>query len=62
VSIIQGDAVPQRFIPCLIDLHRNGLFPFDRLVTSYDFSEFNRAVPDFRLCSTIKPVLRIGEV
>jgi aryl-alcohol dehydrogenase len=62
VSIIQGDAVPQRFVPRLIDLHSDGLFPFDRLVTFYDFREFNRAVADFRQGSTIKPVLRIGEV
>ncbi len=27
ISVIQGDAVPQRFIPKLIDLYRNGLFP-----------------------------------
>ena len=60
IGIIQGDAVPRRFIPKLIDLHQAGRFPFDRLVKFYDFSEINRAIVDSRRGSTIKPVLRIG--
>ncbi len=31
LGIIQGDAVPQRFIPKLIELYQAGQFPFDRL-------------------------------
>jgi aryl-alcohol dehydrogenase len=60
VGIIQGDAVPQRFIPRLIDLYRAGKFPFDRLVKFYPFAEINRAVADSRKGGTIKPVLRIS--
>lgn len=62
VGIIQGDAVPQRFIPRLIDLYRAGQFPFDRLVTFYDFKDINRAMADSRKGDTIKPVLRIGKL
>jgi len=36
LSVIQGDAVPQKFIPKLIKLHQEGRFPFDRLVKFYD--------------------------
>ena len=61
VGIIQGDAVPQRFIPQLIDLYRAGRFPFDRLVKFYDFKDINRAIADSRKGDTIKPVLRIGK-
>ena len=61
VGIIQGDAVPQRFIPRLIDLYRAGKFPFDRLVKFYDFKDINRAIADSRKGGTIKPVLRIGQ-
>lgn len=60
-SIIQGDAVPQRFIPKLIELYLDGRFPFDRLVKFYDFHDINRAMADSRKGRTIKPVLRIGE-
>ena len=59
ISIIQGDAVPQRFIPRLIELYLNGQFPFDRLVKFYDFAAINRAMTDSRKGRTIKPVLRM---
>jgi aryl-alcohol dehydrogenase len=60
LSVIQGDAVPQRFIPRLIELHREGLFPFDRLVRFYDFAEINQAIADSKRGSTVKPVLLIS--
>jgi aryl-alcohol dehydrogenase len=60
IGIIQGDAVPQRFIPRLIELYRAGEFPFDRLVRFYDFADINGAMADSRSGKTIKPVLRIG--
>jgi aryl-alcohol dehydrogenase len=61
LSVIQGDAVPQRFIPKLIKFYQTGRFPFDRLVKFYRFAEINRAVADARRGDTIKPVLRIGK-
>ena len=60
LGIIQGDAVPQNFIPKLIELHQAGQFPFDRLVKFYDFSDINRAIADAKRGDTIKPVLRIS--
>jgi aryl-alcohol dehydrogenase len=62
LGIIEGDAVPQRFIPKLINLYQAGKFPFDRLVKFYDFSDINRAIADAKHGDTIKPVLRISEV
>jgi aryl-alcohol dehydrogenase len=62
LGIIQGDAVPQQFIPKLIKLYQAGKFPFDRLVKFYKFSEINRAIADSKSGETIKPVLRIGKV
>ncbi|MFI2211304.1 NAD(P)-dependent alcohol dehydrogenase [Streptomyces sp. NPDC020141] len=59
-GIAQGDSVPQLFIPRLIDLHRAGHFPFDRLITLYDFDHINEAVDDARSGAVVKPVLRIG--
>ena len=37
-GIVQGDAVPQLFIPQLIEMHRAGRFPFERVVRYYDRS------------------------
>ncbi len=60
LDIIQGDSVPQRFIPRLIRLYRKGMFPFDRLIRTYEFRDINRAVRDAKSGRTIKPVLRIS--
>jgi len=60
LGVIQGDAVPQRFIPKLIALFQAGQFPFDRLVKFYDFREINQAMADAKHGDTIKPVLRIS--
>ena len=61
LSVIQGDAVPQVFIPKLIELHRRGLFPFERLERHYDFQHINRAIADARCGRTVKPVVRVCE-
>jgi aryl-alcohol dehydrogenase len=60
-SVIQGDAVPQKFIPKLIRLYQDGRFPFDRLVKFYDFARINRAIADSRRGTTVKPVLLISD-
>jgi len=62
LGIIEGDAVPQHFIPKLIKLYQAGQFPFDRLIKFYDFSHINQAIADAKRGGTIKPVLRISEV
>jgi aryl-alcohol dehydrogenase len=56
---IQGDSIPQQFIPQLIDLHRAGKLPVERLVTFYSFTDINQAVADSIAGKTIKPVLRM---
>jgi aryl-alcohol dehydrogenase len=58
-GIVQGDAVPQLSIPELIEMHRSGKFPFDRLVRYYDFGDINQAFADARSGDAIKPILRI---
>jgi len=58
-GIIEGDAIPDLFIPRLIDLYSQGRFPFDRLITFYPFEEINQAVEDMEKGRVIKPVLRL---
>ena len=60
LSVIQGDAVPQKFIPKLIKLYQDGRFPFDRLVKFYDFTKINRAIADSKRGTAVKPVLLIS--
>jgi aryl-alcohol dehydrogenase len=56
-GVIQGDAVPQDFIPRLLKLHLAGRLPFDRLVTTYRFTDIDVAINDMSDGTTIKPVL-----
>lgn len=58
VGIVEGDSVPQVFIPRLVDLYLQGRFPFDRLVGFYDFAQINEAIADSESGKTIKPILR----
>ncbi|MEV5518459.1 NAD(P)-dependent alcohol dehydrogenase [Streptomyces flaveolus] len=56
-GVMEGDSDPARFVPELIGLHRRGLFPVDRLVTTFPFEEIDAAVAAMRDGSAVKPVL-----
>lgn len=56
-GIVEGDSLPDRFIPQLVELWREGRFPFDRLVRFYRLDEINQAVEDVRQGHVLKPVL-----
>lgn len=57
-GVIEGDSVPDVFIPLLIELNRQGRFPFERLIGYYDLDDINRAADDAEGGGTLKPVLR----
>ena len=58
-GIIEGDSVPEVFIPHLIDLYRQGRFPFDRLVTFYTLDQINQAVEDTEHGNVVKAIVRM---
>ena len=60
IGIIEGDSVPDLFIPRLIELWRQGRFPFDKLVRFYRLEQINEAAADSERGAAIKPILRIG--
>jgi len=60
-GFVEGDSVPDEFIPRMIELYRQGRFPFDRLIRSYEFAEINQAMEDLHHGTTIKAVLRVTE-
>ena len=62
MGIVQGDSTSATFIPILIELWKQGRFPFDKLIKHYDFEDINQAVADSESGRVIKPVLRIGKV
>ena len=54
---IQGHSVPGTFLPKLIEWQQKGLFPYEKLVSTYDFADINKAFDDAATGSAIKPVL-----
>jgi Zn-dependent alcohol dehydrogenase len=56
-DVLEGDAVPQLFIPRLIQLWKQGRFPFDRLITTYPLSQINQAEAAAASGTAVKPVL-----
>ena len=59
-GIVEGDSVPDIFLPRLIRLWEQGRFPVERLMTFYDFDEIERAAHDAETGETIKAVLRMA--
>jgi aryl-alcohol dehydrogenase len=59
-GIIEGDSVPDEFIPRLIALYGQGRFPFDRLITAFPFEEIQRAAEESEHGKVVKAVLRMS--
>jgi aryl-alcohol dehydrogenase len=57
-GVLEGDSIPDLFIPELIDLWRQDRFPFDRLVRFYDLVDINKAVAAVQDGSVLKPIVR----
>ena len=59
-GIVEGDSIPDLFIPALLDLHAQGRFPFDRLIEVYDFDRIDEAARDSEDGRVVKPVLTMA--
>jgi aryl-alcohol dehydrogenase len=57
MGILEGDTVPQVFIPQLIALWRQGRFPFERMVETFPLRSINEAEQASLEGKTVKPVL-----
>ena len=57
-GIIEGDSVPDIFIPQLVELWRQGRFPFDKLIEFFPMSEIEAAVHASESGKVLKAVLR----
>ncbi len=56
-GIIEGDSMPDVFIPHMIELYKAGRFPFDKLITYRPLSEINKAVEDTHTGKAVKVIL-----
>ncbi|MCT3584291.1 NAD(P)-dependent alcohol dehydrogenase [Levilactobacillus brevis] len=56
-GVIEGDAIPQLFIPKLVSFYKQGRFPFDKLIKFYDFDQINDGFAASKDGSVLKPVV-----
>jgi aryl-alcohol dehydrogenase len=56
-GVIEGDSDPEVFIPELLDLHKAGRLPFDRLITTFPFDQINEAIAHQAMGRVVKVVL-----
>jgi aryl-alcohol dehydrogenase len=54
----EGDSNPDIFIPQLIDLYKQGKFPFDKMIKYYKLDQINQAMEDSMTGKTLKAILR----
>lgn len=58
VGCTEGDSNPPEFIPYLIDLHRQGKLPLEKIIKYYDVKDFQSALHDAHSGKTVKAVLK----
>ncbi|MGD3112895.1 NAD(P)-dependent alcohol dehydrogenase [Streptomyces sp. YGL11-2] len=59
-GVIEGDSVPAEFIPRLVDLHRQGKLPVEKLIGEFPFADAEAAAQAAAQGDVIKPVLTLG--
>src|ERR1700746_1506914 len=57
-GVVQGESLPKKFIPQLVDLIVAGKFPIEKMIRFYDFADINLAAQESSAGIAIKPVLR----
>ena len=56
-STIEGSSIPQEFVPKMISWWRDGKFPIERLVETFDAKDMDKALEGMHSGKVIKPVL-----
>jgi aryl-alcohol dehydrogenase len=59
-NVLEGESVPDIFIPQLIELNAQGRFPFEKLTKFYSIDQINQAAQDSERGGTIKPIIRLS--
>jgi aryl-alcohol dehydrogenase len=59
-GVVEGDSVPELFLPTLVGFWEQGRFPIERILKYYDFDAIEEAAHDAEAGRTIKPILRMS--
>jgi aryl-alcohol dehydrogenase len=60
IGVLGGGGRSGQLIPALVELHRQGRFPFERLVKYYAMDQIEQALADSKSGKVIKPILRMA--
>jgi aryl-alcohol dehydrogenase len=61
IGVLGGGGRSGQLIPALVELHRQGRFPFDRLVKYYEMGDIEQSLEESRSGDVVKPILRMPE-
>jgi aryl-alcohol dehydrogenase len=59
-GILGGEGQSEALLPTLVELHAQGRYPFDKLVTFFDLDQVNEAMAASASGEVLKPVLRMA--
>lgn len=59
IGVLGGGGRSGQLIPALVELYKQGRFPFDKLVKYYEFDQIEQALADSKSGEVIKPILRL---
>jgi aryl-alcohol dehydrogenase len=58
---MEGDVVPDIFIPYLIELNRQGRFPYEKMITQFgNLNDLNSAIDESRSAAVVKAVVTLN--
>jgi aryl-alcohol dehydrogenase len=60
IGVLGGGGRTGQLIPALVDLFKQGRFPFDRLVRYYEMRDIEQALGDSKSGEVVKPILRMS--
>lgn len=61
IGIVEGDSVPDTFLPQLMRWHADGQLPHDRMIETFAFEDIGQALTAARSQSVVKPVLTFAQ-
>lgn len=57
MGAIEGDSIPSKAVPEMIEWWRKGLFPFDKFVKFFPAQQMEEAIEEMKSGVVVKPVL-----
>jgi len=57
IGAVEGQVIPQKWVPKMIKWYREGKFPFDKFMKSYPAEEFLEAIYGMESGAVIKPII-----